>query len=67
MASVSKLQLPEAFLDFLNQNGLDPSIYTGSDSTPRYIRYTFSAAIRLTASLCEFVFCLFGFDGIQVF
>ncbi|KAL7143666.1 hypothetical protein ABFS83_08G207300 [Erythranthe nasuta] len=38
VASVSKLQLPEAFLDFLNQNGLDPSIYIGSHSTPRYIR-----------------------------
>ncbi|KAI3465846.1 hypothetical protein Pfo_022509 [Paulownia fortunei] len=38
VASASKLPLPEAFLDFLNQNGLDPSIYIASHSTPRYIR-----------------------------
>ncbi|KAL6224478.1 hypothetical protein ACLB2K_003333 [Fragaria x ananassa] len=30
--------LPEAFLDFLKHNGLDPSIYTATHSTPRYIR-----------------------------
>ncbi|TKY55922.1 Ribosomal RNA small subunit methyltransferase B [Spatholobus suberectus] len=30
--------LPEAFLQFLEANGLDPSIYTAIDSTPRYIR-----------------------------
>ncbi|XP_062010791.1 rRNA (cytosine-C(5))-methyltransferase NOP2C [Rosa rugosa] len=30
--------LPEAFLDFLKHNGLDPSIYTACHSTPRYIR-----------------------------
>ncbi|OVA04131.1 Bacterial Fmu (Sun)/eukaryotic nucleolar NOL1/Nop2p [Macleaya cordata] len=32
--------LPDAFLDFLNENGLDPSIYasTTSHTTPRYIR-----------------------------
>ncbi|PIN05474.1 16S rRNA (cytosine(967)-C(5))-methyltransferase [Handroanthus impetiginosus] len=35
---VTNLPLPEAFLDFLNQNGLDPSIYVASQSTPRYIR-----------------------------
>ncbi|KAL3631544.1 hypothetical protein CASFOL_024528 [Castilleja foliolosa] len=34
----SILPLPEAFLDFLNKNGLDPSIYAASQSTPRYIR-----------------------------
>lgn len=32
------LPLPEKFVDFLNDNGLDPSIYTFSDSIPRYIR-----------------------------
>ncbi|XP_074348451.1 rRNA (cytosine-C(5))-methyltransferase NOP2C isoform X1 [Apium graveolens] len=32
------MELPEAFVDFLNKNGLDPSIYTAIDSTPRYIR-----------------------------
>ncbi|XP_027919635.1 uncharacterized protein LOC114178117 [Vigna unguiculata] len=30
--------LPEAFLHFLEANGLDPSLYTAIDSTPRYIR-----------------------------
>ncbi|KAL4379447.1 hypothetical protein GQ457_02G013700 [Hibiscus cannabinus] len=30
--------LPEAFLSFLEENGIDPSIYTASDSTPRYLR-----------------------------
>lgn len=38
MVSSPKLQLPEAFLDFLNQNGLDPSLYASSQSIPRYIR-----------------------------
>ncbi|KAM3394485.1 putative protein isoform X2 [Capsicum galapagoense] len=32
------LPLPDAFLNFLNQHGLDPSIYTATDSVPRYIR-----------------------------
>ncbi|KAK9948414.1 hypothetical protein M0R45_003990 [Rubus argutus] len=36
--AASNSALPEAFLDFLKQNGLDPSIYTASHSTPRYIR-----------------------------
>ncbi|XP_028805933.1 uncharacterized protein LOC114760809 [Neltuma alba] len=34
----SKLPLPDAFLAFLGANGLDPSIYTTLESTPRYIR-----------------------------
>ncbi|KAL6959929.1 hypothetical protein U1Q18_040079 [Sarracenia purpurea var. burkii] len=34
----SNVTLPDAFLDFLNENGLDPSIYTSRDSTPRYVR-----------------------------
>ncbi|XP_042034618.1 multisite-specific tRNA:(cytosine-C(5))-methyltransferase trm4b-like [Salvia splendens] len=34
----SEFPLPESFLEFLNQNGLDPSIYAASHSTPRYIR-----------------------------
>ncbi|KAK6117822.1 hypothetical protein DH2020_048449 [Rehmannia glutinosa] len=38
VANPSKSPLPEAFLDFLNKNGLDPSIYVASHSTPRYIR-----------------------------
>ncbi|KAK9285381.1 hypothetical protein L1049_024572 [Liquidambar formosana] len=38
MEETSTLPLPDAFLDFLNENGLDPSIYTATDSTPRYIR-----------------------------
>lgn len=40
MEESSELPLPDAFLDFLKANGLDPSIYTASDSTPRYIRYS---------------------------
>lgn len=34
------LPLPDAFIEFLNENGLDPSIYIATDSTPRYIRYS---------------------------
>ncbi|KAL2662495.1 hypothetical protein GLYMA_02G047100v4 [Glycine max] len=34
----AKAPLPDAFLQFLETNGLDPSIYTAIDSTPRYIR-----------------------------
>ncbi|KAF3320568.1 putative 28S rRNA (cytosine-C(5))-methyltransferase isoform X1 [Carex littledalei] len=30
--------LPVAFLEFLEENGLDPSIYSLADSIPRYIR-----------------------------
>ncbi|XP_052198072.1 rRNA (cytosine-C(5))-methyltransferase NOP2C [Diospyros lotus] len=35
---LSSLPLPDAFIDFLNENGLDPSIYAASDLTPRYVR-----------------------------
>ncbi|KAF8364581.1 hypothetical protein HHK36_033448 [Tetracentron sinense] len=38
MEEISNFPLPDAFLDFLKDNGLDPSIYTMRDSTPRYIR-----------------------------
>ncbi|KAJ9703736.1 hypothetical protein PVL29_005146 [Vitis rotundifolia] len=38
MEEASEVGLPEAFLDFLKENGVDPSIYTTADSTPRYIR-----------------------------
>ncbi|OMO55819.1 Bacterial Fmu (Sun)/eukaryotic nucleolar NOL1/Nop2p [Corchorus capsularis] len=38
MEEISKLPLPEAFLSFLEENGIDPSIYKASDSTPRYLR-----------------------------
>ncbi|KAL5557543.1 hypothetical protein UlMin_039779 [Ulmus minor] len=34
----SKLPLPEAFVDFLEANGLDPSLYSANESIPRYIR-----------------------------
>ncbi|GFY88026.1 S-adenosyl-L-methionine-dependent methyltransferases superfamily protein [Actinidia rufa] len=33
----SNLPLPDEFLEFLNENGLDPSIYS-NDPTPRYVR-----------------------------
>lgn len=39
MEELAKLPLPEAFLEFLRENELDPSIYTAVDSIPRYIRY----------------------------
>lgn len=36
----SKLPFPDAFVAFLEANGIDPSIYASSlHSTPRYIRY----------------------------
>ncbi|KAI4327746.1 hypothetical protein L6164_020172 [Bauhinia variegata] len=38
MEDAEKLPLPRAFLDFLKENELDPSIYTAIDSIPRYIR-----------------------------
>lgn len=38
MEDASKLPLPDAFVDFLKENDIDPSIYIASDSTPRYIR-----------------------------
>ncbi|KAJ4714188.1 S-adenosyl-L-methionine-dependent methyltransferase superfamily protein [Melia azedarach] len=38
MEEISKLPLPEAFLHFLKENGLDPLVYTATNSTPRYIR-----------------------------
>ncbi|KAI7724863.1 hypothetical protein M8C21_006977, partial [Ambrosia artemisiifolia] len=37
-AASSKLPLPDAFLQFLNDNGIDPSIYTASHFLPRYVR-----------------------------
>lgn len=40
MEEASASLLPAAFLDFLKENGLDPSIYAATDSTPRYVRYT---------------------------
>ncbi|KHN44316.1 hypothetical protein glysoja_043579 [Glycine soja] len=33
----TKAPLSDTFLQFLETNGLDPSIYTAIDSTPRYI------------------------------
>ncbi|PKU87401.1 uncharacterized protein LOC110114712 isoform X2 [Dendrobium catenatum] len=36
--STSVLPLPDAFLEFLEENGLDSSIYVGLDTIPRYIR-----------------------------
>ncbi|KAG5045676.1 hypothetical protein JHK86_015082 [Glycine max] len=39
----TKAPLPDTFLQFLETNGLDPSIYTAIDSTPRYIRLSLQA------------------------
>lgn len=38
MEEMSNLPLPDAFLDFLKENDIDPSFYTARNSTPRYIR-----------------------------
>ncbi|XP_043690073.1 rRNA (cytosine-C(5))-methyltransferase NOP2C isoform X4 [Telopea speciosissima] len=38
MDSRCSLPLPDAYLDFLKENGIDPAIYGISDSIPRYIR-----------------------------
>ncbi|XP_023642661.1 uncharacterized protein LOC17877220 isoform X2 [Capsella rubella] len=38
MEGTSKLEFPESFLSFLKANGLDPSIYAGGNSIPRYVR-----------------------------
>ncbi|KAK7360212.1 hypothetical protein VNO77_02194 [Canavalia gladiata] len=38
MEYAAKVPLPDAFVQFLEANGLDPSIYTAIDSIPRYIR-----------------------------
>lgn len=38
MQEASKLPFPDAFLQFLEENGIDPSIYAATDSTPRYVR-----------------------------
>eukprot|EP01018_Ginkgo_biloba_P030675 Gb_05652 [translate_table: standard] len=32
------LPLPTAFLDFLSNNGVDPSVYSAAQTLPRYIR-----------------------------
>ena len=40
MEESSEIGLPEAFLVFLKENGVDPSIYRAADSTPRFIRYS---------------------------
>ncbi|CAK7334245.1 unnamed protein product [Dovyalis caffra] len=34
----AKLPLPDTFLEFLQTNGIDPSIYPAIETTPRYIR-----------------------------
>ncbi|XP_021862224.1 uncharacterized protein [Spinacia oleracea] len=38
MNTSSNFPLPDAFIKFLEENGLDPSIYASRDSLPRYIR-----------------------------
>ncbi|KZV46395.1 receptor-like protein kinase 4 isoform 1 [Dorcoceras hygrometricum] len=48
VAPVSKIVLPAAFVEFLHQNGLDPSIYIASQSIPRYIRLKPGCGTRVT-------------------
>uniref|UniRef100_A0A7N0V4D5 SAM-dependent MTase RsmB/NOP-type domain-containing protein n=1 Tax=Kalanchoe fedtschenkoi TaxID=63787 RepID=A0A7N0V4D5_KALFE len=38
MEEATELPLPDAYLKFLKDSGIDPSIYTAAESTPRYIR-----------------------------
>ncbi|KAJ4847329.1 hypothetical protein Tsubulata_037259 [Turnera subulata] len=38
MEETANLPLPDAFLEFLRANGIDPSIYAAADSIPRYVR-----------------------------
>ncbi|KAK9067406.1 hypothetical protein SSX86_014734 [Deinandra increscens subsp. villosa] len=38
MEATSNLPLPDAFLQFLNENEIDPSIYSAGDLLPRYVR-----------------------------
>lgn len=47
MEESSTSPLPAAFLDFLKENGLNPSIYAATDSTPRYVRYFNAQFIRI--------------------
>lgn len=58
MEESSKLALPDAFLDFLKVNGLDPSIYTASDSTPRYIRYSQHFFYLLTLNNIDYLYII---------
>lgn len=51
----SSLPLPDAFLNFLNQHDLDPSIYTATDSIPRYIRYFLQLA-SMSSALAQFLY-----------
>ncbi|KAK6924496.1 SAM-dependent methyltransferase RsmB/NOP2-type [Dillenia turbinata] len=62
MAEIKNLPLPDEFLDFLKENGLDPSIYAMADSTPRYIRYSNSKL----KGLCRrkgLLFQIYGIDA----
>lgn len=63
MEESSELPLPDAFLDFLKANGLDPSIYTASDSTPRYIRYSKGF---ISSNLVIFIDGSQGFSRIRI-
>ncbi|GAB2279460.1 hypothetical protein Dimus_014099 [Dionaea muscipula] len=36
--TTSDLPLPESFVNFLKENGLNPAIYTACDTLPRYVR-----------------------------
>lgn len=57
MEEASENRLPGVFLDFLKENGVDPSIYTISDSTPRYIRYGDLAIVSCMGHSKSVPFC----------
>ncbi|XP_057951511.1 rRNA (cytosine-C(5))-methyltransferase NOP2C [Malania oleifera] len=54
MEETMKLPLPNEFVDFIKENGLDPSIYSKADSTPRYIRLKPSSKADLQELEVEF-------------
>ncbi|KAI4962980.1 hypothetical protein ZWY2020_020564 [Hordeum vulgare] len=46
--------LPAAFLEFLGENGLDPTLYSKADAIPRYIRLKPGTESRVVAEIeCE--------------
>ncbi|KAI9177959.1 hypothetical protein LWI28_021067 [Acer negundo] len=67
MEEISKLHLPDAFLDFLQENGLDPSIYAAVDSTPRYIRLKAGTEAQLEEIEAEIKCKLERLDWLQGF
>lgn len=47
----ASLPLPAAFLEFLGDNGLDPMLYSASDTIPRYIRLKPGVESRMVSEI----------------